>query len=161
MSSLVCYVAGVPRCWARSRHAASGAGRGSSTVVGRRCVRSSTMEESRGTARRTATGGRVRVDEEPRYRIPPRARVVSGSSEYVAVFSASVQALTRAWSAAANVANTAEPSWGQIPRGTDRRINPCGRVKVGDVSPCSLSSRSRRAARDQRRRATVADLHIR
>ena len=42
-----------------------------------------------------------------RYHLPPRTRVVSGSSEYVAV----LVRLIRAFSAAANVANAAEPFW--------------------------------------------------
>jgi hypothetical protein len=49
-------------------------------------------------------------------------------SGYVAVLVDSHTAI----SAAANVANAAEPSWGLIPRGTDRRENPCNRVKARD-----------------------------
>lgn len=61
-----------------------------------------------------------------RYRIPPRTRVISGSSEYVAVL-----VLSRA--NVANAANAAEPFWDRY-----REALIGDRIQRCDMNPQSL-----------------------
>lgn len=91
-----------------------------------------------------------------RYRIPPRTRVISGSSEYVAVlvrFHTGIECCRQR-------RQCGRALLGQIPRGTDRHNDPGDRVKNRRREPSQpLISQSSCVQRRAKTRANVGDLH--